>query len=221
MITTNFYFSHLPDVWVRMGPSDGPNQPYVQVKNIFRNVALVNNIQKEFLLFTPVIISEGDKPETISYQYYGDPAYDWIVLLCNNITNVYDQWPLTSGELYNYVQRHYTDLDALNQIHHYESVEIKLGDIVVLEGGLEVNENFTYRNPQTGIWMTGESVRTSVTLYEHLVKENEKKKEIYLLKKTYLSQFIDEFDKLVAYDNVESEMDDIPFTRTSISENYI
>lgn len=220
-VTSNFYFSHLPDVWVRMGPSKGTNQPYVQVKNIFRNVALVNNIQKEFLLFTPVIISEGDRPETIAYQYYGDPAYDWVILLCNNITNVYDQWPMSSGELYNYCQRMYPDLDEINQIHHYESVEVKIGDIVVLEGGLRVNEDFTYRHPKTGVMLTGESIRTAVTVYENLVAENEAKKEIYLIKKAYLSQFIDEFDKLISYDNPEETEDEIPFTRTSISENYI
>ena len=221
-ITSNFYFSHLPDAWVRMGPPKGTNQPYVKVKNIFRNVALVNNIQKEYLAFTPVFISEGDRPETVSYQYYGDPAYDWIVLLCNNITNVYDQWPMTSGELFNYCQRMYPDLDEINQIHHYESVEIKLNDIVVLESGLEVNEDFTYRHPKTGLILTGDSIRTPITTYEDIVQQNEMKKEIYLLKKEYLSQFIAEFDKLIAYDKMTSELDEeIPFTRTSISEQFI
>lgn len=219
--TNNYYFSHLPPVWVRMGPSKGAEQPYVQAKNIFRNVALVNNIQKEFLIFTPVYIQEGERPETIAYDYYGDSAYDWVVLLCNNITNVQDQWPMSSGELYNYCQRRYPDLDQLNQIHHYETLEQKLGDIVVLEGGLVVNENFRYRHPETGIWLSGSSIVNPVTVYEQLVNENEEKKEIYLLKKNYLNQFVDEFDKLVSYDGGIAVEDEAPLTRTSISEKYI
>jgi hypothetical protein len=217
-----FYFSHLPDVWVRMGPSEGNKHPYVKVKNIFRNVTLANNLQKEFLLFTPILIEEGDRPETISYQYYGDPAYDWIILLCNNITNVYDQWPLTNNEMWDYIQRHYPDIDVRNEIHHYETNKIQLSNgITVLEEGLIVNDNFTYKNPETQIVMSGLSIRHPVTLYEHLIAENEKKKELYLLKKTYLGQFISEFDKLVEYDDDVETDDGAPLTKSSISEYYI
>ena len=90
-----------------------------------------------------------------------------------------------------------------------------------MEGGLVVNENFKYRHPETGIWLSGSSIVTPVTLYEQLVNENEAKKEIYLLKKNYLSQFVDEFDKLVAYDGAIAREEEAPLTRTSISEKYI
>jgi hypothetical protein len=70
--------------------------------------------------------------------------------------------------------------------------------------------------------LTCDSIRTPITIYEDIVQQNEMKKEIYLLKKEYLSQFIDEFDKLIAYDKMTSELDEeIPFTRTSISEQFI
>ena len=84
-VLNNFYFQQLPDIWVRMGPTKGVEQPYVLAKNIFRNVALVNNLQKEYLVFTPIQIGEGEKPYQIAYEYYGDPAYDWVILLCNKI----------------------------------------------------------------------------------------------------------------------------------------
>jgi hypothetical protein len=220
-ILNNFYFSQLPDVWVRMGPAKGADQPYVLAKNIFRNVALVNNLQKEFLVFTPIQIGEGEKPYQIAYEYYGDAAYEWVILLCNNITDVYDQWPLSSSELFNLVQKKYP-LDELNEIHHYETISIKTHNgIEILEGGLIVNHDFTYRHPTTGVILSGDAVRTAITNYEYMVSENEKKREIYLLKKQYLSQFISEFEKLVAYDKRKDEYEDVPLTPTSIAENYI
>jgi hypothetical protein len=221
-ILNNFYFSQLPDVWVRMGPAKGIDQPYVLAKNIFRNVALVNNLQKEYLVFTPIQIGDGEKPYQIAYEYYGDAAYEWVILLCNNITDVYDQWPLSSSELYNYAQKRFKNLDELNSVHHYETVQITTNNgIEILEGGLIVNHDFTYRHPTTGILLTGNAVRTAVTNYEYLVSENEKKRDIFLLKKQYLGQFISEFEKLVAYDKRKDEYDDVPLTPTSITENYI
>lgn len=219
----NFYFKHLPDVWIRMGPPDGSNQPYVKVKNIFRNVALVNNLQKEFLLFSPITIEEGDRPDKIAYQYYGDPAYDWVILLCNNITNVYDQWPLNNTEMWDYIQRNYPDTDVLTAIHHYETNKVTLSNgTTVLDEGLIVNENFTYKHPETHLMMTGLQIRQPVTLYEHLIKENDAKREIYLLKKSYLSQFVTEFERIVEYDDdVDNVEDGAPFTRVSLAANYL
>ena len=221
-ILNNFYFSQLPDVWVRMGPSKGTDQAYVLAKNIFRNVALVNNLQKEFLVFSPIQIGEGEKPYQIAYEYYGDPAYEWVILLCNNITDVYDQWPMSSGELYQYCKRRYPNLNELNAVHHYETYQITTNNgIEILEAGIIVNEDFTYKHPTTGIILSGNAIRNRVTNYEYIVNENEKKRDIYLLKKQYLSQFISEFEKLVAYDRRKDEVADVPLTKTSIAENYL
>jgi len=218
----NFYFKHLPDVWIRMGPAEGTRQPFIKVKNMFRNVALVNNLQKEFLLFSPITIEEGDRPDKIAFQYYGDPAYDWIVLLCNQITNVYAQWPLNQNEMWEYIQFHYPDIDTLSSIHHYETNEVKLDNgVVILPPGIIVNENFTYRDPETHIQLTGLTIRHPVTIYEHIVKENDEKREIYLLKKSYLGQFISEFEKLIEYDDDVVLEDEAPITKTSLAGNYL
>lgn len=221
-IVNNFYFSILPDIWVRLGPAKGTDQPYVLAKNIFRNVALVENLQKEFLVFSPVQIGEGEKPYQIAYEYYGDPALEWVILLCNNITNLYDQWPLSSSELYNTSKKIYPNLDQLNNIHHYETIPIyNSKGIEVLEGGIVVNDNFTFKHPDTRIILQNESILTSVTNYEFMVSENEKKREIYIIKKQYLGQFISEFEKAVSYDKRKDEFADVPLTPTSISENYL
>jgi hypothetical protein len=205
-----------------MGPAKGIDQPYVLAKNIFRNVALVNNLQKEFLVFSPVQISEGEKPYQIAYEYYGDAAYEWVILLCNNITDVYDQWPMSSGELYNFCKNKYPNLDELNNIHHYETNQVTTNNgIEILEAGLIVNEDFTYKHPSTGVILSGNALRKPVTNYEYIVSENEKKRDIYILKKQYLSQFINEFEQLVAYDKRKDEFENIPLTPTSISENYL
>ena len=74
-------------------------------------------------------------------RFYSDPFLDWVILLSNNITDVYEQWPIEQKLLYQRVTQKYADPDA---IHHWETQEVILEDenIVFMEKGRIVNESF-------------------------------------------------------------------------------
>ena len=49
-------------------------------------------MQKYATAFEEFYIPEGVRPDNVAQQFYGDPELDWIVLISNNITDIYSQW---------------------------------------------------------------------------------------------------------------------------------
>ena len=98
------YFRELPDILYQSQASDrNSSRDYVRVKNLFRRVKLRDDLQNVFTLFNKYQITEGERPDTVAEKLYGSSDYDWVVLLTAGIVNVYDQWPLSDKDLYQYV----------------------------------------------------------------------------------------------------------------------
>lgn len=147
--------------------------------DITRKVALDKLIKKDIVSFDFYDIQDGETPEVIAHLYYGDVLLHWVVLLTNNITNVYEQWPKSTVSLEEYVRNKYEDVDGT---HHYE-IPYSSGDtnkIIVL------NSNENYPNA------------TRITNFAHELSENNKKIRIRLIKPFYISQFVSEFTRLVS-----------------------
>ena len=73
-----------------------------------------------------------------------------------------------------------------------------------MKGGLTVDKNFydypfTYYNGSQSITIPGNTVSKPVMNYDHEVAENEKKREIYILKKRYFKKFLEEFKQQNLY----------------------
>ena len=47
-------------------------------------------------------LNAGQTPELMAYIKYGDPTLDWVILMANQITNVYHEWFMTENQLLNY-----------------------------------------------------------------------------------------------------------------------
>ena len=86
-----------------------------------------------------------------------------------------------------------------NEIHHYET--IKIGQFAA---GLHVDETFYTSQHKVNIdgvisIKNGAEICGPVTVAEHYFRENEKKREIYLLKPAYFQSFVDDFRKKNLY----------------------
>jgi len=193
------YFSRLPNVYVRTSSyRTNNNDPYVLAKNIFRRIKIRENLDDVILGFSQYTISNNSRPDQVALEFYGQMEYDWVVLICNNIINIYDEWPMTEDELYNYLVRKY-GVSHVEDIHHWETQEQRdLKGRVVLKGGLQVPEDFYYTRPDGSVVPRLQLV-VPVTNYEYESQLNDYKRNIYLLRKEYVSQFIDEFRSLTKY----------------------
>ena len=202
------YFSLLPDIKYDTKPISYPfsESDFVTAKNFFRRYKISEDIFGHATFYKKYTLQEGVKIEQIANAYYGDVFYDWVVLLTNNIINPQFGLPLDSETLRKIVEEKYGEDEAYSGIHHYETIEKKSGqtvdgiDVLELKGGLTVDNKFydsqfTYFNGTQPVSVNGNTVSKIITNYEHEVKENEKKREIYILRKAYFRRFIDEFKK--------------------------
>tara|TARA_X000001036_G_C20689018_1_gene808719 strand:+ start:3314 stop:4000 length:687 start_codon:yes stop_codon:yes gene_type:complete len=205
------YFSLVPDIRYDTKPINYPfsEADFVTAKNFFRRYTISEDSFGYATFYNKYSVNDGISIENIADQYYGDPFYDWVIILTNNFINPLFAFPLDNYTLDKYIEDIYGLDDqgvnnAYSKIHHYETIETKSGrkvdglDVLALKGGLTVDKNFydspfTYSDGSQSITVAGNTVSKAVTAYEHEVAENEKKREIYILKKSYFDIFVEEF----------------------------
>lgn len=192
------YFRELPNVeYQSFLPEKQSSLDYVKAKNLFRRIKLRDDIQNIITIFNKYVIPDGLRPDNVAESLYGKPDYDWVVLLSANITNVRNQWPLSNRDLYYYAEEKYGG--DLNAVRFYETIEVKdANGRLILPAGKVVDSNFTIPNPENPLATINPVTGISNYIYE--VRENENKRNIYLLKPQYLQQFLNDFRTIMNYD---------------------
>lgn len=220
------YFDLIPDIRYSVKPIQFPfsEADYVQAKNFFKRYTLDEKVFSYLVFFKKYTIEDIDRLDLLAERYYDDPFLDWVIILTNNMINgVYD-WPLDKESFERKINS--LNFDAFNTIHHYETEELKAGykidgiDVIALEGGLKVTEEFYnrlffYFDGQEQVSIPGSQISRPVSVYEHEYRLNESKREIYILKKRYLNSFVNDFKKKNKY-NISSDFISSRLKRTSI-----
>ena len=154
---------------------------FKEVTNILRRVRLRSKVKTNVMLFDTYDVKEGETPEMIADKLYGDPELHWVVLMVNDITDLFHQWPMNWSQFNQYVTDKYDDI---NGIHHYEIAQDS-GDTSIK---IWV-ENDSDTNAYSGA--------TAITNYEHELAEQDRKMKIKLLDDRYLGLFVSEFTKRI------------------------
>lgn len=220
------YFRELPDL---LYPSNllhkHSSTDYVAIKNLFRRVKISDWIQDNVVFFEKYVIKDGERPDTLAENIYGSADRDWIIVLTCGITNIKDEWPLSNYDLYRYAENKYGN--QLNDIHHYETIEVRDNrGRLILPAGQKVDQNFTIPTPYDASatnYYIGVRPQTSnidyksvnnsinpvvgISNYEYETIENEKKREINLMKPSYLQQFLNDMRTLMNYKESSSFID--------------
>ena len=154
---------------------------FKDVTNLLRRVGMRAKLKSNTLLYDTYDVKEGETPEMIAHKLYGDAQLHWIILLVNEITDRYHQWPMSGGQFLDYLNDKYSNPDA---IHHYETTQTS-GDTKIK---IEV-ENDVDEDAYTGL--------TPITNREYEENEQDKKRKIRLVDPNFIGQFVDEFEKLM------------------------
>ena len=193
------YFSLLPNISYDEKPINYPfsESDFVTAKNFFRRYKINDDIFSFATFFKKYAIMDGERPDSLADKAYGDPFYDWVILLTNNMVNAQYDWPMTNYELQKLLESEFDN--AYTEIHHYET--IKIGQYAA---GLHVDETFFNGQHKVNVngvvsLKNGSEICGPVTVAEYYTKENEKKREIYLLKPAYFQSFVDDFRKKNLY----------------------
>ena len=193
------YFSIVPNISYDEKPISYPfsQSDFVTAKNFFRRYKINENVFSNAVYFSKYTITDGERPDTLADKAYGNPFYDWVILLTNNMVNAQYDWPISNYEISKIIEEEYDT--PYETIHHYETYEI-----AQYPSGLHVDETFyngTHRLNIDGSIVTknGNEICRPVTIAEWFTAENEKKREIYLLKSSYVQSFVDDFRKQNLY----------------------
>ena len=201
------YFRELPELDYQSFLSDSnSSQNYLRVKNLFRRNKLRDDLQNVFTIFNKYEIVEGARPDTVAEELYGSAELDWVVLMTANITRVRDQWPLSNRDLYRYSENKY-GVTGLSSVHHYETTEVKdTQGRLILPAGKVVDEDFTIPNPSNTATTLNPVI--NINNYEYEVRKNNEKSSIYLLKPSYLQQFLNDMREIMIYDRSSEYIND-------------
>ena len=154
---------------------------YKDVTNLLRRVGMRAKLKSNTLLYDTYNVKEGETPEIIAHKLYGDTQLHWIILLINDITDRYHQWPMSGGQFLDYLNDKYSNPDA---IHHYETTQTSGDTKVKIEVFNEVDDD-----AYTGL--------TPITNLEYEEQQHDQRRKIRLLDPSFVEQFIDEYQKLI------------------------
>ena len=223
------YFNELPNI-AYQSPLSHKNSSadYIVVKNLFRRTKLADYIKNAASVFDKFIIGEGDRPDTVAEALYGDARLDYVVVLVAGITNINHQWPLQDYQVYDYALSKYGDEETMSQIRHYETFEIRdeqnrqiLPPNLIVDANFKIDgtihkypnttrytlrsqAGFTQLDDKDELTVATDNIARAVTNLEFEYTENEKKREIDVLKNGYLGTFINDLRDIVRYDKSSS-----------------
>ena len=154
------------------------------VTNLLRRVAVRAKISANTAMFDTYDVREGDTPEIIADRFYEDSELHWIILLLNNVTDRYHQWPMSFIQFRQYVEDKYDDP---NGIHHYEVTQSS-GDTTKK---IWV-ENDVDTNPDGSLVIA--STATAITNFEYEQRLQDDRRRIRLLDPAFIGLFVSKFE---------------------------
>ena len=171
------YFTNFPCI-VYDSVGDGN---FKIVTNLLKRVALRSKVRTNTLLYDTYDVKEGETPEMIADKLYDDPELHWVILFVNNITDRYHQWPMNFGQFNAFIADKYSNIDA---VHHYEISQTSGDTSIKIDIGTDT----------TGY---SEADLTTVTNREFEEERQDKLRQIRLLDRSYIEQFVQEFETLM------------------------
>ena len=176
------YFNAIPFIYY---DSKGQGD-YKEVTNLLRRVALRTKVRTNVLFFDTYDVKEGETPEIIAHKLYGDPELHWVILMINDITDRYHQWPMNTPQFLAYINDKYDNVDG---VHHYEIAQSS-GDT---DTKIEVYENSALYTGDSDFYASA----SIVTNFEYEESVQDKARKIRLIDPRYIEQFVTEYENLM------------------------
>jgi hypothetical protein len=203
MATDKTYFRQIPNFeYVSRSIEDGQIDNFVEVKNVFKNIKIREDIFSKLSYFTKYKIKGSELPDQVALKFYGNQELDWVILLSNNIKNVQSEWPLSEEVFEKYLLEKYKTYDVLNEIKYYETIECKdTNGRIILPSKLRVPQNYTfsYFDSELKSERTLTGITRAITNFQYEISIEERKRNIYILKPELLSILFNDIQSLMQY----------------------
>ena len=159
---------------------------YKLMPQIIKRVKLRAGIRSGMFLFDNYDVQDGEKPEDVAFKWFGDASLHWVILMTNNITDRYYEWPMTQPQFQNFIEDKY-GLANIDAIHHYE--------ITQTSGPTSSNGPSDYSHLVE--CNSDEDGASSVSNRDYEDRLQDQYRQIRLLDPKYITTFTEEFFALV------------------------
>ena len=166
------YFNQFPTIEYDV-TGDGTK---TTIKDLLLRVKVRDYVKNNRSWFAKYIVEQDETPDMVAFKVYGRTTYHWIILMFNQITNPYYDWPLKNRDFYAFINDKYSNPSA---VHHYE---------IPQESG-NTNIKIKVESDVTGA--------VEVTNFEYEEEIQKTKREIRILKPEYVGRFRTEFETLI------------------------
>lgn len=157
------------------------NGKYFSVTDILRRSRFLTEVNPYTALYEEYEVGDGETPQSIAYERYKSADLDWVILIFNELHNVYYEWPLNSVDLEAYVINKYSS--AAYMLYYWKYDDVVVGEM----------KQFT--TPEA--WVPPEQPDIpnvyGVSFFDHEAGLNDKKRIIKLLRVELLSEFLKQF----------------------------
>lgn len=181
---------------------------YLPLKNLFKKAKLREDIFQNLAFFEKYQIEGNDRPDNVAYKVYNDSSLDWLILLSNNIINIQTEWPLHQDDFEVAIIDKYGSFEALYEVHHYETTEVKNSQgVVIVPAGLRVGPRYIadYYDYYLDLQIVTNNISVPVTNYEYEEEQENKKRNIYILKPSYLNVVLNDLKEIMPYKEGSSQ----------------
>lgn len=147
------------------------------VADITKRTNIISELLKNQDFFVRYVLKSGDTPETVAFDWYGDPNLSWLIYLANKIYDPLYHWYLTYAEIISYSK-------------------LKYGDPQYQQTQYWVFEDVRYPT-QPDITLDPNGLAVAVSNLDVEIKANDDRQEIKVIYPEYVNQIISEYEKLI------------------------
>lgn len=157
------YFENFPVLYYTVDD----NKTGQIVQDIFRRVAISEQLLNSTILYELYEVQDGDTPEILADRFYDDPGLFWVILITNNILDPRFGWPMDQLRLEKYIERKYPcNLYVQGNV----VVNFNLGEVVSTSSGASARIIFADGNKLSvinvqGTFNNSETLTGSVSEY--------------------------------------------------------
>ena len=156
---------------------------YKVLPDILKRVRIRSAIDSSSMLFDNYDVRNNERPEDVAFKWFGDAELHWVILMTNNVTDRYYDWPMNDVQFQEFLTDKY-GAGSEDAIHHYELAQTSGPTSSSDESHmLEVNSDTDNA--------------TTITNREYEEREQNKLRQIRVLDRRYLNQFVEEFERLI------------------------
>ena len=161
----------------------GDGNPKV-VTDLMTRVKVREKVINEMSLYDKYDVPSGERPEDTAFKHFGSAEYHWVVLMTNNITDAFYEWPMSEQDFETFLKDKYAEPDGT---HHYELTQSS--GKTKAQGPDDYSYLLEVNSDTTG------AQNVSNRQFEQRLQDE--RRQINLLNTAYLNTFIEEFNKLV------------------------